>query len=91
MASSIMQLTTHSGPSTSAYVQRMTAEQQAIHARLVEVVGVEAINSGIQQISLNRDDQMAVDEPPRQPEMIETKRRVLARFVQYFSQPFLAI
>ncbi|KAJ7591174.1 hypothetical protein C8J56DRAFT_1047387 [Mycena floridula] len=63
------------GASTSTHEQRIYAEQEAIKSRL----GLEAINNGLQRISIGADDVMQVDSPST-PMMIDTKRRVLQRY-----------
>ncbi|KAI0693555.1 hypothetical protein BC835DRAFT_1415815 [Cytidiella melzeri] len=71
-------------PSTSTYVQRISAEQAAIEDRLVEL-GVDNIQKLLNNTILDSpDDKMHVDQPqlPRSPEPlpIGAKQRALAKF-----------
>lgn len=72
-----------SGASTSTYVHRVSAEQAAIEARLVELVGVETINTGLKNTAIIGDNDMAVDRPPEPPtsRTLEAKRKALSRYV----------
>ncbi|EIW82418.1 hypothetical protein CONPUDRAFT_165017 [Coniophora puteana RWD-64-598 SS2] len=65
--------------STSALVQRLSTEQAAIEARLIELEGVESIRRGIKKASINSDDVMNVDEVPA-PKAIDAKRRALSKY-----------
>ncbi|KAJ7228784.1 hypothetical protein GGX14DRAFT_530489 [Mycena pura] len=68
--------------STDAWMVRVTAEQAAVEGRLVELVGMDAINTGLKNTVLAADDDMPVDpspEPYTNP-MLEAKRRALSRF-----------
>jgi hypothetical protein len=69
--------------STSTYAQRVLAEQAEIEARLIEVDGMESINTGMKQTSIRDEDDMVVDTPPPPPvsRTLEAKRKALARFV----------
>lgn len=73
--------------STSTYVDRVTAEQAAIEARLVELVGVETIRNKLAHTSIHSDDAMNIDTSPtpqqinRQPQPIPTKAKILAAYV----------
>ncbi|THH33577.1 hypothetical protein EUX98_g539 [Antrodiella citrinella] len=72
-------------PSTSAYVQRLSAEQVAIEARLTDLVGIEKIQEMLKRTTISEDDNMKVDgetppEVPQAPQAIETKRRILSRY-----------
>lgn len=73
-------------PSTSTYVQRISAEQAAIEDRLVEL-GVDNIQQMLNKTNLDAspEDKMNVDQPqPQQqegPRPIGAKQRALAKFV----------
>lgn len=77
-------------PSTSTYVQRLSAEQTAIEARLVEL-GVDTIKDMMQETTITdpqerEDNEMKTDDRPSSPSVpkgraIDTKRRILARYV----------
>ncbi|CAL1701436.1 unnamed protein product [Somion occarium] len=70
-------------PSTSTYVQRLSAEQAAIEARLVEL-GVDKIQTMMQRTNINDegDTQMKIEDTPAvsPSRAIDTKRRILARY-----------
>ncbi|KAI0921341.1 hypothetical protein AcW1_004655 [Taiwanofungus camphoratus] len=69
--------------STSASVQKLSAQQAEIEARLVELVGVETIQNQLEQTKIDDEEAMNVDSSPQQPPQvraIDTKRRALARF-----------
>lgn len=74
----------HSGPSTSTYVQRITAEQAAIEDRLVKL-GVENIEQMLQQTYIE-DEKMNIDTdaPPPEPRPIGAKQRAIANYVWGF-------
>lgn len=74
--------------STSAYVERISTEQASIEARLVEL-GVDTIQTMLQQTDLNADENMNIDHTPPPSEVpssptavqgIDTKRRILANY-----------
>ncbi|KIJ70228.1 hypothetical protein HYDPIDRAFT_104915 [Hydnomerulius pinastri MD-312] len=65
--------------STSALVQRLSAEQTAIESRLLELEGVEDIRKGLKNTNLNADEIMSVDEQPA-PRVIDAKQRALSRY-----------
>ncbi|TCD66929.1 hypothetical protein EIP91_000707 [Steccherinum ochraceum] len=77
------------GPSTSVYVQRLSAEQVAIEARLAELVGVEKIQEMLERTTISDDNGMKVDgesepqahddrlEAPVISRRLETKQRIL--------------
>ena len=81
-------------PSTSTYVQRISADQARIEARLVELVGVDEIRQGLQNTTIDGEGIMSVDatspsdvQPPIStiPSMsraISAKQRALARWVR---------
>lgn len=67
----------------------MTAEQTAIQARLLELEGVDIIQSTLRKTHIRGDDDMAVDNEP-EPYVSPTllaKQKALARFVSlgYFA------
>jgi hypothetical protein len=66
--------------STSALVQRLTVEQTVIQARLLELEGIEEIRTGIKNTNINADEIMPVDGQPREPRVIDAKRRALSRY-----------
>src|SRR5882672_5475480 len=72
-----------SNANTSSFAQRVTAEQAAIESRLIELQGVETINTGLRKTHLIGDDDMAIDFPPDPPtnRILEAKRKALAQFV----------
>ncbi|EMD40638.1 hypothetical protein CERSUDRAFT_103017 [Gelatoporia subvermispora B] len=79
------------GASTSTYAARIGAEQAAIEARLVSLVGVENLGRQLQQTTIHDEQPMSVDAPaaasrapqPQQPpRAISAKQRVLARYAQ---------
>lgn len=69
------------------YVQRISTQQNAIEARLAELVGVDAIQDMLRRTKIKGEDDMNVDaedeELPAPSRAVETKRRVLARFVRF--------
>lgn len=73
------------GASTSTYVNRVSSEQAQIEARLVELDGMESINSALKNTRLKGEGDMAVDSSPEQPlsRAIEAKRKALSRFVRW--------
>lgn len=73
-------------PTTSTYVQRISAEQAAIEDRLVEL-GVDNIQKLLNNTILDSpEDQMNVDQPQSHsasvPRPISAKQRALAKFVR---------
>jgi len=74
--------------STSAYVVRISAEQAAVEARLVELDGMETIQTGLKNTRIRGEDDMVVDTPPEPPtsRTIEAKRKALSRFVRLLSR-----
>lgn len=87
---SIYCLLANRAPSTSTYVQRLSAEQTAIEARLVEL-GVDSIKHLMQETTINDPEEeeqnaMKTGDRPSSPSVprsraIDTKRRILARYV----------
>lgn len=77
----------HSRESTSADAQswmvRVTAEQAAVEGRLVELVGMDAINTGLKNTAIKGEEDMNVDPPPEPytSPTLEAKRKALSRFV----------
>lgn len=71
------------GASTSTYVQRVLAEQAAVESRLIELDGMETINTGLKNTKIRGENDMAVDPPPEPPtsRALEAKKKALARFV----------
>ena len=68
--------------STSVLVQRISAEQAMIEARLLELEGMENIQTRLRNTRLGEDEEMKVDEP-EQPmsRAINAKQRVLSKYV----------
>lgn len=69
--------------STSTYVNRVQAEQAAVESRLIELDGMETINTGLRRTMLRGEGDMAVDPPPEPTtsRAIEAKKKALAQFV----------
>jgi len=72
-------------PSTSTYVQRISAEQDAIEARLAllrEQENIESIRVGIKNTYISSDEDMNIDldSEPSFPGPIAAKRRALMRY-----------
>ncbi|KAF4619968.1 hypothetical protein D9613_005359 [Agrocybe pediades] len=68
--------------STSTYAQRVLAEQAAVESRLVELSGMEAINTGLRRTAIRNEEDMPVEVPP-EPHIsrtIEAKRKALSQF-----------
>ncbi|KXN86400.1 hypothetical protein AN958_10262 [Leucoagaricus sp. SymC.cos] len=72
------------GASTSTYVQRVLAEQAAVESRLLELDGMETINTGLKNTKLRGENDMVVDPSPEPPtsRTLEAKKKALARFGQ---------
>lgn len=69
--------------STSALVQRLSAEQAAIEARLLEVEGMENIQARLHKTKISGEDDMNIDEPEHPiSRAIDVKRRVLSKYVR---------
>lgn len=77
------------GASTSTYVQRVLAEQAAVESRLIELDGMETINTGLKNTKIRGENDMIVDPPPEPPtsRTLEAKKKALARFVSRSSIP----
>jgi hypothetical protein len=70
--------------STSTYVQRISAEQAAVEARLFEINGMETIQTGMRNANIRGEEDMNVD-PPFEPPVsraIEAKRKALSQYVR---------
>ncbi|KAG8218772.1 hypothetical protein J3R82DRAFT_4447 [Butyriboletus roseoflavus] len=65
--------------STSSLVQRLSVQQTAIDARLLELEGIEEIRKGLKNANINADEIMSVDVQP-EPRVIDAKRRALSRY-----------
>lgn len=59
----------------------MAAEQAQIESRLVELVGMENLQTKMQQTSIQDEDPMKVDSVP-QYRAIGAKQRALAKYVR---------
>ncbi|KAJ3517974.1 hypothetical protein NLJ89_g164 [Agrocybe chaxingu] len=70
------------GASTSSYAERVTAEQAAVESRLIELDGMEVINTGLRKTVIRGEGDMVVDPPPEPPtsRALEAKRKALAQF-----------
>ncbi|PPQ65228.1 hypothetical protein CVT26_000205 [Gymnopilus dilepis] len=73
--------------STSTYAQRLLAEQAAIQSRLVELEGMESINTGLRRATIKGEGDMVVDAPPEPPtsRTLEAKRKALSQFGRHAS------
>ncbi|TFK55809.1 hypothetical protein OE88DRAFT_1652298 [Heliocybe sulcata] len=65
--------------STSAYIQRVSSEQAAVEARLMEL-GMDSIQSGMNSTSIT--ESMNVDDEANLPRAISAKQRALAQYAQ---------
>ncbi|KAG6911719.1 hypothetical protein DXG01_007969 [Tephrocybe rancida] len=76
------------GASTSTYVDRVSAEQAHIEARLVELEGVDSLNSAFKTTNIKGEGDMVVDPPPEPPtsRTIEAKRKALSRFAPAYGE-----
>lgn len=74
----------NSAASTSALIQRVSAEQAAIEIRLLELEGIENIQTKLRNTTISGDDNMNVDAPEPHPisKAIDAKRRVLSKYVR---------
>jgi len=66
--------------STSTYVQRVLAVQTAIESRLIELDGMEVINTGLKNTRLNEEADMNIDFP-QSSRALDAKRKALSMFV----------
>ncbi|KAL0949686.1 hypothetical protein HGRIS_009723 [Hohenbuehelia grisea] len=75
-------LLSNPGASTSSYAQRIYIEQAAIEERLVELQGVESINTGLKRTHIRGENDMSIDGPsePISSRTIEAKRKALSRY-----------
>ncbi|KAF9469008.1 hypothetical protein BDZ94DRAFT_1152700 [Collybia nuda] len=75
------------GASTSTYAQRVSAEQVAVESRLIELDGMETINTGLKNTKIYGEGDMNVDVPPEPPvsRTLEAKRKALSQFVRFIS------
>ena len=73
--------------STSTYAQRVLAEQAAVESRLIELDGMEAINTGLRRTVIRSEGDMSVDTAPEPPtsRTLEAKRKALSQFVSQFN------
>jgi len=72
-------LLSSSTASTSALVQRLSAEQTAIESRLLELEDIEEIRKSLKNTNINSDEIMNVDKQP-EPRVIDAKWRALSRY-----------
>ncbi|KDR83592.1 hypothetical protein GALMADRAFT_235857 [Galerina marginata CBS 339.88] len=68
--------------STSSYAHRVLAEQAAVESRLIELDGMETINTGLRRTTIRGEGDMSVDVPPEPPtsRTLEAKRKALSQF-----------
>ncbi|KAK7470782.1 hypothetical protein VKT23_002200 [Stygiomarasmius scandens] len=71
---------TEPGASTSSYVHRITNEQEQIEHELVEIRGMDAINTGLKNTRLIGEHDIQVDPKPEPPRALSAKQRALANF-----------
>ncbi|KAJ4467547.1 hypothetical protein J3R30DRAFT_3662729 [Lentinula aciculospora] len=76
-----------SSATSSSYVQRITAEQAAIQEQLVEVHGMEVINTGLRNTRIIGDESETIDDVAMRTESrnpmgnaIDAKKRAVAKF-----------
>lgn len=76
----------NSAASTSTLTQRISGEQAAIEARLLEIEGMENLQTKLRNTRISADEDMNVDAPERHPisNPIDAKRRVLSKYVRPF-------
>lgn len=67
---------------SSSYVQRVRAEQAAIESRLLEVDGMETINTALRKTKIKGEGDMEVDEAPEPAtsSTIEAKKKALSQY-----------
>ncbi|KIK08358.1 hypothetical protein K443DRAFT_672384 [Laccaria amethystina LaAM-08-1] len=70
------------GASTSTLIQRVLAQQSAVESRLIELEGMESINTGLKRTTIRGEGDMLIDAPPEPPtsRTIEAKRKALSQF-----------
>jgi len=66
-------------------VQRVTAEQAEVESRLIELDGMETINTGLRKTAIRGEGDMSIDVPPEPPtsRTLEAKRKALSQFVSH--------
>lgn len=76
-------IVSNSAASTSTLIQRISAEQAAIEARLLELEGIENIQTKLRNTRISADEEMNIDGPEPHPisKAIDAKRRVLSKYV----------
>ena len=79
--------------STSTYINRVSLEQKAIESRLIELDGMEEINTGLKNTRLDAEADMAIDSPPVLPysRTLDAKRKALSRFVRLVPNCFVVL
>lgn len=70
-----------SAASSSTFVERITAEQSKIQARIAEIESLEAIQKGMNKTTIDEDG-MVVDLPEPSPAML-AKQKALAAWVSH--------
>lgn len=72
---------------------RVTAEQAAVEGRLVELVGMDTIATGLKNSTIKGEDDMIVDPPPEPytSPTLEAKRKALSKFVRLFGIIFATL
>lgn len=93
----LMLIDGYSQTNSTRYIERLTAEQAAIQTQLVEVHGMEIINTGMRNAKINDDDDehedvdMASDamESPMS-KAIGAKQRAIAKFVGLLSIHYIS-
>lgn len=61
-----------------------------MESRLIELDGVETINTGLKRTVIKGEDDMNIDVPVEPPtsRTLEAKRKALSRFVEFFDRNF---
>ncbi|KAJ7129812.1 hypothetical protein C8R44DRAFT_614495 [Mycena epipterygia] len=69
-------------PYGQSWMGRVTAEQAAVEGRLVELVGMDTIATGLKNSTIKGEDDMIVDPPPEPytSPTLEAKRKALSKF-----------
>ena len=59
-----------------------------MESRLIELDGVETINTGLKRTAIKGEDDMSIDTPPEPPtsRTLEAKRKALSRFVEFSTE-----
>ncbi|PPQ83257.1 hypothetical protein CVT25_003996 [Psilocybe cyanescens] len=75
--------------STSTYAQRVLAEQAEVESRLLELNGMEVINSGLRKTRIGDGGDMLVDVPREPPtsRTLAAKQKALSQFVSNTNNP----